>query len=163
MNRKRTSGFTLLEVLIAVLVLSLGILGVGAALVTAQRSASSSYLAQQSAQLAQNIIERMRQNPTGAESFSYNLNYTGGAVAAPSTSCTGGSACTAQQQAAYDLWQWQNSLNAALPGANASVTVTLTGAGTYDALVLVSYDDTSASTALKFATTRRSVQLETLL
>lgn len=166
MTYKDASGFTLLEVLIAVVVLSLGMLGVGAALATVHRTTASSYLAQQSAQLASNIVDRMRQNPTAAQALAYNLVYTGGIVAPPATLCgppPAGVACTPAQQAIYDVFQWENTLNAALPGANARVTVALTPSGQYDAIVVVSYNDAPAAQAMKSATPTRSVQLETLL
>lgn len=166
MTYKNASGFTLLEVLIAVVVLSIGMLGVGAALATVHRTTASSYLAQQSAQLASNIVDRMRQNPTAAQALAYNASYTGGAVAPPATLCgppPGGVACTPTQQALYDLFQWESTLNAALPGASAKVTVVLTPAGQYDAIVTVSYNDAPAAQAMKSATPTRTVQLETLL
>lgn len=164
--RKNTSGFTLLEVLIAVVVLSLGMLGVGAALATVHRTTASSYLAQQSAQLASNIVDRMRQNPTAAQAFEYNVAYAGGAVAAPAITCgppPAGTACTPAAQAAYDLYQWENTLNATLPGATGAVTVTVTPTGGYDAIVVVGYNDAPAAQALGSATPTRTVQLETLL
>ncbi|HLI18249.1 MAG TPA: type IV pilus modification protein PilV [Rhodanobacteraceae bacterium] len=162
--RKNISGFSLLEVLIAVVVVSLGMLGVGAALVTVHRTTASSYLQQQSAQLASDIIERMRQNVSGAQLGDYDIAYTGGAVTAPAVMCDPtGAACTAAQQAAYDLWQWLNGMNTLLPGASANVAVALTGTGSYEATVTVSYNDAPAATALKSAATRNTVQLETLL
>lgn len=167
MTYKNASGFTLLEVLIAVVVLSLGMLGVGAALATVHRTTASSYLAQQSAQLASNIVDRMRQNPTAARAFAYNAAYTGGVVTPPATLCgppPGGVACTPTQQAIYDLFQWENTLNAALPGATANVDVKfITLTGQYDAIVTVSYNDAPAAQAMKSATPTRTVQLETLL
>jgi type IV pilus assembly protein PilV len=165
MTYKNTSGFTLLEVLIAVVVLSLGMLGVGAALVTVHRTTASSYLAQQSAQLASNIVDRMRQNPTAAQASEYNVVYPGGVVPPPAVSCgppPAGVACTPAQQAIYDLFQWETALNAALPGAAAVVTVKVT-AGSYDAIVVVAYNDAPAAQAMKSATPTRTVQLETLL
>ncbi|MGH8191066.1 MAG: type IV pilus modification protein PilV [Rhodanobacteraceae bacterium] len=163
MHRK-VSGFSLLEVLIAVVVVSLGMLGVGAALVTVHRSTSSSYLQQQSAQLANDIIERMRQNVSGAQLGDYDISYTGGTVSAPPVMCDPtGAACAAANEAAYDLFQWLTGLNSLLPGANATITVVLTPKNTYLTTVVVSYNDAPAATALKSATTRRTVQLETLL
>ncbi len=166
MTCKNTSGFTLLEVLIAVVVLSLGMLGVGAALATVHRTTASSYLAQQSAQLASNIVDRMRQNPTAAQALAYNISYSGGTPAPPSVLCgppPGGVACTPAQQALYDLFQWESTLKAALPGASATVTVALTPSGQYSALVVVGYNDAPAAQAMKSATPTRTVQLETLL
>lgn len=160
----QNSGFTLLEVLVAVVILSIGMLGVGAVLATVHHSTASSYLAQQSAQLAANIIERMRQNPTAAQALDYNVTYAGGALAAPTPQCDStGTPCSASQQAKYDLYQWLSNVNASLPGANATVVVNLTPSNSYDATVTVSYNDAPAAQAAHAATTRRTFQLETLL
>lgn len=165
MNRNKASGFTMLEVLVAVVIVSLGMLGVGAALATVHRSTSSSYLAQQSAQLASDIVERMRQNPSAAQALDYNVSYVGGSVAAPAVLCQPppGAPCTDAQMAAYDTWQWLHQVGETLPNANATVTVAVTPTATYDATVVVSYDDASAAAALKSSTPRRSFELETLL
>lgn len=152
----------MLEVLIAVVILSLGMLGVGAVLATVHHSTASSYLAQQSAQLASDIIERMRQNPTAAEALDYNVAYAGGPVTAPTVTCDT-TPCTNAEQAAYDLYQWENTLDTSLPGAKATVVVALTPTDSYGATVTVSYNDAPAAQAAHSDTTRRSFQLETLL
>lgn len=164
MMPKRTAGFTLIEVLVALLILSFGMLGVGAALLTVHRSTSSSYLAQQSVQLASDILERMRQNGISAQAGTYDIVYAGGAVPAPPKMCDPtGAPCTGTNQAAYDLWQWLNTLNSSLPGANATIVVTSAGNGSYDTQVTVSFDDTPAAAALGSPSNRRAFQLETLL
>jgi type IV pilus assembly protein PilV len=160
--RKNVHGFTLLEVLITVLILSLGMLGVGAALITVHRSTSSSYLQQQGVQLASDIVERMRQNYTVAQAGGYNVDYLGGVVSPPAVMCDA-VACTSTDLAIYDLWQWQSTVNGLLPIVEAKVVVTPTATGAGDAIVTVTYNDAPAATALKSATKTRTVQLETLL
>ncbi|MBS0212961.1 MAG: type IV pilus modification protein PilV [Proteobacteria bacterium] len=163
--RKMQTGFTLLEVLIAVLIVSLCMMSIAAVLVTVHRSTNSGYLAQQSSQLASDIIARMRQNSAAAQSGSYNVSYTGGSITAPGMMCdpSGSGPCSGAQLAAYDVWQWLNVVNTTLPGANATVTVTLTANNNYDVVTTVSFDDTPAGTTLHSSSNRRTFQLETLL
>lgn len=162
--RRNAAGFSLVEVLIALLIVSFGMIGVATALLLVHRSTASSYLQQQSVQLAANIVTRMRANAAAATAGDYDLTYTGGAASTPAQMCDpSGAACTADQEAAYDLWQWVKDLNGALPAAEATVAVAQTGTGGYEVTVTVSYDNAPAADTLKSTTTRRAVQLETLL
>lgn len=162
--RRTSRGFSLIEVLIALLIVSFGMIGVGTALLVVHRSTGSSYLQQESVQLAANIIDRMRQNSAAAQSGAYDITYVGGALAAPAQMCDpSGAACTGPQQASYDVWQWVDGLKRLLPGANATVAVAVGAAGEYEATVVVSYDDTPAGSTLKSGATRRAIQLETAL
>lgn len=158
------AGFSLIEVLIALLIVSFGMIGVATALMVVHRSTASSYLQQQSVQLAANMVTQIRTNPSAAMAGDYNLTYTGTPPSTPAQLCDpSGAACTADQEAAYDVWQWVNDLSASLPAAQASVAVAQTGTGGYEVTVIVSYDNTPAANTLKSTAVRRAVQLETLL
>ncbi|MHB1273186.1 MAG: type IV pilus modification protein PilV [Rhodanobacter sp.] len=127
---KRTSdGFTLIEVLIAVLILSVGLLGIAGTLLSAMRSSTSNYLKQQAVQHAYDIVDRMHSNLKVAEDPSSGNPYIA-ALTAPAatiaTDCTATS-CTAAQMAAYDVWQWQTALKNNLPGGLGSIAVAAIG------------------------------------
>lgn len=62
-NRKRTGGFTLLEVLIALVVLSIGLLGIAALQGVGLRSSQGAYLTSQASLLAYDMADRIRANP----------------------------------------------------------------------------------------------------
>jgi len=78
-NRSRTrrfvSGMTLVEVLVSLLVISVGLLGVGALQITSLRNSQASFLRTQATALADDIIDRMRANRTVAldPSYAYNI------------------------------------------------------------------------------------------
>lgn len=123
-------GVSLLESLVALLVLALGVLGMlGVQLksLADNQSATNRVLA---ARMADDLFERIKANPQGLSRGNGLADYDRGsswsAIAAPSQNCLT-NACSAQQQAAYDLWRWQTGVMNALPGGNAT---TFTVAGT---------------------------------
>jgi type IV pilus assembly protein PilV len=153
MTMKRSSkGFTLIEVLIAVLILSVGLLGVAGTLVTAAHSASSNYLKQQGVQYAYGIVDRMHSNPHAADNPTSSNNPYVVSLTAPAATiandCTSAS-CTQAQMAAYDVWQWQTELKNNLPNGLGSVAVTGGGSDGKTAIVTVTvqWSDQPASSA----------------
>ena len=110
---RSAEGFTLLEVLVAVLVLSVGLLGLAGLQTAGLRQNHSAYLRSQATQLAYDIIDRMRSNKATADVGGYDL-----AIGAPPPSgppdCIA-SLCSAAQLATYELNNWILSLSAALP------------------------------------------------
>jgi len=123
-------GFTLIEVMIAMLVLSLGLLGIASTLIAALHSSTSNYLEQQAVQSSYDILDRMRSNFTAASIAGTSNPYIA-ALSAPSTTapapdCTAAS-CSANQMAAYDVWQWQTTIKNSLPSGLGSVAVTPIG------------------------------------
>lgn len=146
---KRTSkGFTLIEVLIAVLILSIGLLGVAGTLVVASHSASSNYLRQQGVQYAYGIVDRMHANPHVAINPTSSANPYIVSLAAPAATiahdCTTAS-CTNTQMAAYDAWQWQTALKNNLPNGLGSVAVAASTGNTAVVTVTVQWSDQPAS------------------
>jgi len=62
----RQSGFTLLEVLVAILVLSIGLLGLAGLMASSIRNNHSAYQRTQATWLAYDMIDRMRVNRANA-------------------------------------------------------------------------------------------------
>ena len=112
-NRQR--GFTLLEVLIALLVLSIGLLGLAALQTTGLRSNQMASMRTTSTHLAYDISDRMRANPAGVEADKYVL--VGGAD--PSGITVGPN--SGEAVAKLDLVAWNNEV-IALPGGRSSIT-----------------------------------------
>lgn len=103
----RQQGFTLLEVLIALLVLSIGLLGLAALQTTGLRSNEMASMRTTATQLAYDISDRMRANPAGVDTNEYVL--------------AGGATPTGTSVAALDLIAWYNAV-IALPGGRSSIT-----------------------------------------
>lgn len=119
MKRHRQRGFSLLEVLVTVVILSIGMLGVAAVLVTVHKANASSYLRQQAVQQAYDILDRMRANRSVALQGGYDvaLNTVPGT---PAVNCTSGS-CSPAQLASYDKWQWRTDITNIMPSGAGSV------------------------------------------
>lgn len=100
------SGFTLIEILVAVLVLSIGLLGLAGLQATALRNNTSASERSQATFLAYDIIDRMRANPSAFDAGNYDNAY--GTAPTGATNCqTTVASCTAAQMAAFDLDQWK--------------------------------------------------------
>jgi type IV pilus assembly protein PilV len=113
-------GFSMLEVLIAVLVFSLGMLGLAGLLIFAIQSNNVAYLRTQATFLAHNMADRMGANPAGLWNGDYNGTYP---VSASSASCSAG--CTPAELASHDKQQWSTQLTTFLPGAAGAIECTL--------------------------------------
>lgn len=104
-----SAGVSLVEVLVAVLVLSIGLLGLANLQLTAIRNAHSAHLRSQASILAQDILDRIRANRANATAYDIDL------AASPPT----GSSLPEQ-----DLKAWLDSLASSLPEGDGAVDVT---------------------------------------
>lgn len=113
-----SSGFSLIEVLVALLVLSVGLLGLAALQTTSMKYNTESYYRSQATYLAYDIIDRMRANPIGVNNGNYDVpNSTAAATAQATTASCGSSSCVTSDLAKYDLGQWYIRVASLLPGA----------------------------------------------
>jgi type IV pilus assembly protein PilV len=163
----RTSGFTIVEVLVSLVILSIGLLGIAKLVLYSAHSNDSAYLRSQATQLAYEILDNMRANPTAATAGNYNTTLTAAAIN-PGYSCLNAACPVAANLAAYDLYVWKTRLAAptgALPAGQGSVTVSATAP--IMATIVVQWDDSAAQsifggTAVGVAAPM-SVTLETAL
>lgn len=107
-------GFTLIEAMVALVVLAVGMLGIAGLYVTTLRSSGGAIYRMQAVNLAADLADRIRANPGG------QVAYT---LPAADNNCYGaGSAdCSPALLAANDLFVWQTQV-ATLPGGNGAVT-----------------------------------------
>lgn len=119
-SRNKQHGFTLLEVMIALLVLSIGLLGLAALQTTGLRSNEMASMRTTSTMLAYDISERMRANSRGTIDSDYLIG--SGAVTGSVPDCTLAD-CTTAQMATFDLSQWKAAI-ALLPGGQGDITRT---------------------------------------
>jgi type IV pilus assembly protein PilV len=117
-TRNKQQGFTLLEVLIALLILSIGLLGLAALQTIGLRSNEMASMRTSSTMLAYDVTDRMRANPQGITDGDYVIDSS--PITGTPTDCTS-TDCTTTQLATYDLSQWKNAV-AALPGGLADIT-----------------------------------------
>ncbi|MGG2395982.1 type IV pilus modification protein PilV [Pseudomonas sp. SH1-B] len=108
---RHQKGATLIEVLIAVVVLSIGLLGLAGLQVTSVQSNHSAYQRSQATLLAYDLADRMRANRTQALTNDYLIDY-------PTSSSTNSVTGT---QAAKDIAEWLNNLALKLPEGTGKV------------------------------------------
>ena len=114
-RRRRSQGFTLLEILIAMLVLAIGLLGIAAMQLRGLQYSHDAYLRSQISVLAYDIADRMRLNRSEA------TNYTGD-YTVPTTAPSG--CAPAAVSATNDLTCWRRQVYDALPpGSRANITL----------------------------------------
>ena len=124
----RARGFTMVETLVALVVLSIGMLGVAGLFVISLRSGSSAVSRMQAVNLATDIADRIRANRRAGN------DYTVASVATDDI-CTGASAksCTPKEMAANDVWLWKKQIKNAFPGGKASGSIVyVAGASSLD-------------------------------
>ena len=113
-SKKGSIGFSLLEVLIAVLILSIGLLGLAALHATSLKSNHGSYHKTQAAILAYDMVDRLRVNRPQAINGSYNQLFTEGDKSGTSLADT-------------DVNNWLASTANLLPSGDGEIACAATG------------------------------------
>ncbi|MEJ2115279.1 MAG: type IV pilus modification protein PilV [Gammaproteobacteria bacterium] len=106
---KKFQGFTLMEVLVALAVLSIGLLGMAGMQLFSMKSSHSAYLQSQASYFAYDLIDKMRANPVGFDNGSYDTTYSS-IPASPPNCQTTTATCSPTQLASFELAQWKCSL-----------------------------------------------------
>lgn len=139
-SKMTQQGFTLLEVLVAVVVLSIGLLGLAGLQATGLSQNNSAYQRTQATLLAYDMLDRLRANYEGVRQGYYN-DMTAGTETDPACISTG---CTVLQLSKYDNFHWGQELTTYLPSAVGKVT----GSGlnsTFEITVMWDQDHTGAT------------------
>ena len=120
-NKITYGGFTLLEVLVALVVLSIGLLGLAALQTTSLQFNTGSYYRTQATYLAYDIIDRMRANGDAVlAGAGYDIGIVSNIVSTydscKTTSCACDTAsCSSNNLATYDLGKWFDRTRKTLP------------------------------------------------
>lgn len=139
MAAPRQAGFSLLEVLIALLILSIGLLGHSKIQALSIRASTDAHLRTEATFLANDMIERMRANrPAVASNYYAGINYAAiDCSAAPASICSEGmagsaSVCSTTAMADEDAFTWTCDVRSSLPGGSVAVS---SAAGVYSVAV----------------------------
>jgi type IV pilus assembly protein PilV len=120
-RRRRVSGFSLIEVLVALLVLAIGLLGLAALQAQGLRFNHDAYVRTTATHMASGIIDRMRVNRNNVAPYT--------AAPAPPFNCD-----PTVSSIAMDLECWYDGLSRSLPGGAGVITANAT-ANFYDVTV----------------------------
>ena len=121
---RRQSGTTLVEALVALLILSVSALGYAALQLQGVSKNASAMRRSKATQLAHGMSDRLRANRGGVTAGAYSRLV----AAANAPSCGTSSACSTADMAVADYVQWRADVAGALPGGVGVVCVTSTPA-----------------------------------
>ncbi|HEX3847341.1 MAG TPA: type IV pilus modification protein PilV [Steroidobacteraceae bacterium] len=130
---RRSRGFSLIEVLVAVIVVAIGLLGLAKmeslALSSTGIASLRSLVAIQASSLAASMHANRGYWASGdAPATTLVDAFTNNFSAAAACTTTGSGACTPQNMAFYDLQQWQLAMQALIPSKAYNATITCTQA-----------------------------------
>ncbi|MDH4049286.1 MAG: type IV pilus modification protein PilV [Gammaproteobacteria bacterium] len=109
----RIEGFTLIEVLIALVIMSVGMLGIAGLYVHSMQAGRTSMLRHHAITLAGDVADRIRANPRAGAVY---------ALAGANNNCVaGGIDCTPAEMAGNDIFIWNQQAAATLPNGNVVV------------------------------------------
>ncbi len=142
---RRTAGFTLVESLVAMVVISVGMLGIAAMYVEGLRAGRTSIYRTVAVDLAADMADRIRANPVGQASYADD-------AAASGTGCVNALAdLSPATQAACDLFFWQQQVTSLLPGGDAAVTFAAGAGGPSAYTITLNWNEPGVDGQLQYA------------
>lgn len=106
-QRGMARGFSIVEVLVALVVLAVGMLGIAGLYVTTLRASGGALYRTQAVSFASDMADRIRANPNAGTAYE--------GAEADNNCVDGGVDCSPQLLAADDLWHWRQQMNGLLP------------------------------------------------
>lgn len=150
-GKRGAKGFTLLEVLIAVVILGVGLLGLAGLMMVSVRTNQSAYLRSQASFLAQSMADRMRNNQFAVWNNTYNVTVPTSSVgpSGPNAGANATCPCDATTIARRDLFWWSQEIHTFLPNSGATINCVrnpATSGVAPGAFLRVTYDGTCTIT-----------------
>lgn len=125
---KHSGGFSLMEVMVAILIVALGVMGAAGLQLAATRTTQQSALQTIALQLASEMAEKMRANDSQMKKFAdspfLSVDYasaTSGAPVPPAKLCYGKDDCSGAELATFDIYEWETRIRSALPDGRAKI------------------------------------------
>jgi len=139
-NHQIQHGFTLVEVMVAMVVFSVGLLGLAGLQSLGMTNNQTAYYRTVAMQMASNMSDRMRTNVTALNAGSYSAVLPLPVPAPLGTDCIAAT-CTPAALAAFDIFEWQTTIAAELPQGRGSVTVVPLAGGGNQFVVCVMWNE----------------------
>ncbi|MGE0114195.1 MAG: type IV pilus modification protein PilV [Steroidobacteraceae bacterium] len=115
-------GVGMVEVLVALVVMSVGMLGIASLYVTTLQAKTTSLSRMKAVNLAYDMADRIRANPTGGAAYELAISTV---PTTPSPTCKT-SNCDSTQMAAADLYQWDALIRSNVTGLPGNVSRSIT-------------------------------------
>ena len=113
-NRNNQQGFSLVEVLIALVIMSVGMLGIASLYVQSMQAGRTSLLRHNAVTLAGDVADRIRANPTAG------VLYEG--LGADNSCVDNGIDCSSTEMADHDIFLWKDQADETLPAGDVQIT-----------------------------------------
>ena len=113
-SARKDGGFTLIEVLVALVIMSVGMLGIAGLYVHSMQAGRTSVLHHHAVTLAGDVADRIRANPRAAAAYA--------AGGADNNCILGGIDCTPAEMAANDIFIWDQQAADTLPTGTVTIT-----------------------------------------
>lgn len=166
-RQRRDRGFTLLEVLVALLIVSIGLLGLAGLQVASINNTNTSRVRGLAAIQAGSLAAAMHANPAYWQNISVSTSLSN-IPSTPASGCSS-SSCTASQIAGYDVATWTSDLaSLAMPSASGAFQCTPANAsGPVSCTITISWSEktvnvnslsSTASSAISTASYQMVVQ-----
>lgn len=110
---RRSGGFTLIEVLIALVIMSVGMLGIAGLYVHSMQAGRTSLFRHNAVTLAGDVADRIRANPKAVAAYA--------GAGADNNCIDGGINCTAAEMAANDILLWKQQAANSLPTGDVTI------------------------------------------
>jgi type IV pilus assembly protein PilV len=120
-GKNQIQGFAMLELLVSLLVLSIGLLGIAGLQLTSLKTTQNAYYRSLANVVAYDMIDRMKSNQPGVANNSYDNVDTASAGSNPNCAYTT-VGCSTNQQAANDIYEWATNYVSLLPSGTGTVT-----------------------------------------
>lgn len=114
LKQRRQYGFSLVEVLITLVIMSVGMLGIAGLYVQSMQAGRTSMFRHHAVTLAGDVADRIRANPKAAAAYA-------APTGADNNCVLGTGICSQAQMAANDIFLWQDQARTTLP--NGTVTI----------------------------------------
>ena len=113
-GRRKACGFSLIEVLIALIIMSVGMLGIAGMYVRSLQAGRTSMLQHNAVTLAGDVADRIRANPRAG--FVYALPGADNNCVPPAVVN-----CTPAEMAAHDIFEWDQQAANSLPNGDVGI------------------------------------------
>jgi type IV pilus assembly protein PilV len=115
--KQHQAGFSLVEVLITLVIMSVGMLGIAGLYVQSMQAGRTSMFRHHAVTLAGDVADRIRANPTADIAYTAPVGADNGCV-------MGGVDCSPAQMAANDILLWKDQAASTLPGGDVLIVLT---------------------------------------
>lgn len=154
----RPRGFSIVEVLVALVVLSVGMLGIAALYVESLRAGRSAIYRTQAVNLASDLADRIRANRRAGNAYQLTAASSPAEAQCAPTDTQNSASCTPAQLAQDDLARWLEAISTQLPGVpganpripNGTVNVVPGAAGTQQYTIAVSWSEPGETQPLTY-------------